>query len=186
MLPKTTIDRREYFERCHAESERILRRFDIPNPRCGFSVGLGWMPMVERALEKMVAAGWNKELAQVKQKFCQLRIYIDFGGYDDVDNPVKRFFREVVHRIAGLACKINHKLGMKLYELRDSSLLGKWKLNAVGKAVQEAEAECDRICEVCGKEREKKGPRGGWALCNACGQEEELDEETKRARGITK
>ena len=54
----------------------LLARLDIKPPQCGFSIGDGWFPIVEVALEKMVAAGWDHDLQQVKQKFCGLRIYI--------------------------------------------------------------------------------------------------------------
>lgn len=67
-----------------AEQEKrraeIMHRLDILGvkyPRCGFSVGPGWVPIVFMALEKMKAAGWDCELGQVKEKFGGLRIYTD-------------------------------------------------------------------------------------------------------------
>lgn len=59
-----------------AATEMILKKFDILPPRCGFSTGPGWARPIEKCFEKMIAAGWNKDLAQVKEKFCHLRIYI--------------------------------------------------------------------------------------------------------------
>lgn len=121
--------RQQYFDECRAEANRIMNRLGIEEPRCGFGIGLGWMPVVERALEEMIAAGWDRELHQVKQKFCGLRIYIGAGQWTRGD------------------------------ELRPTS---------IGAAILRAEKECESICEVCGKEREKKGTRSGWALCDAC------------------
>ena len=64
------------YEQARNESQRILDKLQIKRPSCGFDVGLGWMPIIEKALDEMVAAGWNKELDQIKQKFCGLRIYV--------------------------------------------------------------------------------------------------------------
>ena len=55
--------------------EALLKPRGIEYPECGFHVGDGWLPIVEEALDKMIAAGWDKQLDQVKQKFCGLRIY---------------------------------------------------------------------------------------------------------------
>jgi len=162
--------RQNYWDTCRAEGQRVMDRFGIAPPRCGFGIGLGWIASVERAFEKMVAAGWNKDLHQVKQKFCGLRIYIGFGGQDDVDNFLKKIVRKAVHK---LACQqlFHKKIRHLLFDLRDSNLLRQWRPNRIAKAVAEAEEECWNICEVCGKEREKKGQRSGWALCNACDQD---------------
>ena len=121
----------------------VLSRHGIAPPRCGFYVGPGWLPIVDRALGRLVEAGWDRGLEQVKQKFCQLRIY--------------------------LSCSLGY--------VED----GKWYPNDLGKIVNEAADECDRVCEVCGGERESKG--GGWGLaaCNAC----KRDLEEKRARAAT-
>lgn len=160
------------YNRRKDKAQRVMDRFGIGRPRCGFSIGEGWIPPVERAFEKMIAAGWDGKLSQVKQKFCQLRIYIDFGGYDDVDNPARKLVREIVHRTACLFSyknPVTRKISSLLFKLRDSKLLSKWRLNDVGRAVDQAESECDDLCERCGKERETKGFGWGMALCNACG-----------------
>jgi len=168
-MTKSYDVRQEYCDKCRAEANRIMARFDIKDCRCGFGLGLGWMPTVERAFEKMVAAGWDKDLQQVKQKFCGLRIYIGFGGHDDVDNPLKKIVRATAQGLARLCLKIRFvKMARLLFNIRDSNLIRQWRPNAIAKAIDEAEAECDKICEVCGNEREKKGVGSGWALCNAC------------------
>ena len=58
------------------QRDPTLSRLGILDPRSGFYVGKGWRPVVEKALEQMVAAGWDKELLQVKEKFGGLRIYV--------------------------------------------------------------------------------------------------------------
>lgn len=54
----------------------LLTSLDIKYPPCGFDIGDGWFPIVKQALMAMVLVGWDRDLQQVKQKFCGLRIYI--------------------------------------------------------------------------------------------------------------
>lgn len=54
----------------------MLRRLDIPQPPCFSAVGPGWMPAIEAALVKMIAAGWDRDLHQAKEKYGGLRLYI--------------------------------------------------------------------------------------------------------------
>lgn len=65
------------------EKELMLSTRNIRYPYCGFDIGDGWYPSVVAALDKMIAAGWDKDLAQIKQKFGGLRIYIG-QATDDV------------------------------------------------------------------------------------------------------
>lgn len=58
------------------EIQRILNKHGLKPPRCGFYAGDGWLPHIDRAFADMVAAGWDKELYQVKEKLGGLRIYI--------------------------------------------------------------------------------------------------------------
>jgi hypothetical protein len=58
--------------------EAMRKKYGIGEVPCGTSVGPGWLPIIDEALGKMVAAGWDRKLAQVKQKFCGIRIYV--GG----------------------------------------------------------------------------------------------------------
>ena len=109
----------------------LLTRLDIPWPECGFDARPGWLPIIEVTLERLITAGWDKKLDQVKQKFCQLRIYIsqcerDQNGFE----------------------------------------------NELGLIIRQGVEACDKVCEVCGNERERKGCGMGWALCNACGKDE--------------
>jgi hypothetical protein len=76
------MSRKKSIEYLHsAESgvigEKMCRRLDIEMPRGGCYVSKGWATVVEDALRRLIVAGWDKDLAQIKQKFCQLRIYLD-------------------------------------------------------------------------------------------------------------
>lgn len=159
---------RERMDKSSAEEKRVLGRFGIARPRCGFSCNAGWLPTVERALEKMVAVGWDRDLHQVKQKFCGLRIYIGAGSFDDIDNPVKKFIREPLIRVAS-SDRVPGKIRRLLWSVIHSRLLSATRPSAIAQIINEAERECDDLCEVCGKEREKKGFDTGMALCNECG-----------------
>lgn len=58
-----------------SEVDSLLAELGIDYPPCGFHIGRGWLPHVAGALRRMCAAGWAKDLAQVKQKFGGLRLY---------------------------------------------------------------------------------------------------------------
>jgi hypothetical protein len=53
----------------------LLADLGIQRVRAGFGIGGGWLPLVEETLRKLIEMGWNRHLAQVKQKFGQLCIY---------------------------------------------------------------------------------------------------------------
>jgi hypothetical protein len=104
--------------------------------------------------------------------------------YDNVDNPVKKFFRRPVVALAqnqaiwpkfrekGLGKVVYNlfsKIHIGLWDLSRSRLLREHKPSLISDAIDEAETECNNICENCGDEREKKGMDVGMALCNACG-----------------
>lgn len=42
-----------------------------------FSVGDGWLPLVQKIIEEAINKKWNKEICQVKEKFGGLRFYIN-------------------------------------------------------------------------------------------------------------
>lgn len=60
----------------------------IDYPECGFECPPGWLPIVLRALDRMRSVGWTGQLAQVKEKFGGLRIYVD-DHTDEVDAVIK-------------------------------------------------------------------------------------------------
>lgn len=42
-----------------------------------FGVGEGWLHLIKDMIEELIALGWDKRLAQSKEKFGGLRFYID-------------------------------------------------------------------------------------------------------------
>ncbi len=52
-----------------------------------FGVGNGWLGLIKDLIEKAIAAGWNKQTTQVKEKFGGLRFYIN-GAPDEVHNLI--------------------------------------------------------------------------------------------------
>lgn len=46
-----------------------------------FEVGDGWLPLIQKLIEEIIALGWNKRISQVKEKFGGLRFYI--GAFTD-------------------------------------------------------------------------------------------------------
>lgn len=45
-----------------------------------FDIEEGWYPLVLKLMQDLVAIGWNKQIAQVKEKFGGLRFYIMEGN----------------------------------------------------------------------------------------------------------
>lgn len=76
---KTGYDIKNYWDRAAAVDSKIrhsLEERGIKYPSLGFFIEEGWLDPVFRALDEMIKIGWDKDLHQVKQKFCQLRMYI--------------------------------------------------------------------------------------------------------------
>lgn len=42
-----------------------------------FEIGPGWYKLVKDLIEELIAAGWDKQVCQVKEKFGSLRFYIN-------------------------------------------------------------------------------------------------------------
>lgn len=79
--------------------DELLQKHGIKYPSCGFSIGDGWLSIVDEAFEKMIEAGWDRDLQQVKEKFCGLRIYIG-NGSEAVDVIIRD-----AERKAALCCE---------------------------------------------------------------------------------
>ena len=48
-----------------------------------FAIGPGWYGIVKDLIEKAIAAGWDRQICQVKEKFGGLRFYIN-GAPEEV------------------------------------------------------------------------------------------------------
>lgn len=77
MRPRDRGEMREYNDKCTAEFKALLEEFGVGPPRCYSGIGLGWIRPVRTMFKELVEAGWDKQLSQVKQKFCQLRVYLE-------------------------------------------------------------------------------------------------------------
>lgn len=62
------------------DSEELLARYDVTWPYCGFEDLPGWMPLIERLIQDLIALGWDRRVDQVKEKFGGLRFYICEGS----------------------------------------------------------------------------------------------------------
>ena len=130
------------WDRMRQEANDLCAEIGQAYPPCGFHVGDGWFPHVAKALREIAKVGVPWQLAQVKQKFCQLRIYadIDLPNEGTKESPIWGFMPE----------HSQHALYQRVQEI-----------------IGEAESACDRACESCGAEAEA-GPASGCKLCEAC------------------
>lgn len=58
-------------------TDQWLAKHGIPRTPCFSTVEKGWVPLLDQLVEDLVAMGWDKTLAQVKEKFGTLRFYAD-------------------------------------------------------------------------------------------------------------
>jgi hypothetical protein len=73
-------DTQAKWDRQRKQAEDLCKELGIDYPDCGFYIGDGWFPVVAEALRGIGQIGLKWKLGQVKQKFCQLRIYAEFPG----------------------------------------------------------------------------------------------------------
>ena len=136
------------------ELTAFLKDLGLEYPDCGYHVGDGWLPHTKDAIRKMAAiakeAGLELSIGQVKQKFCQLRIYwhvetpgVTRENHDSATNPW--LFEE------------NHPLHGKYEEIEA--------------AAGEAARICDALCEDCPNPSTYTGPGSGTKLCQPCKDE---------------
>ncbi len=94
MSPKMTLDdAKTMFPEVDA-AYQIFAELGIPDPDCWSHVPDTWLPIVRRCLEDLIAAGWDRRLGQVKEKFGGLRIYID-GETPALSAIIERAEREI-------------------------------------------------------------------------------------------
>lgn len=59
----------------------LLSKHGVAPPPCHSDCPSGWIPILDEALGALVELGWDRQLAQVKEKFGSLRIYLA-GTFD--------------------------------------------------------------------------------------------------------
>ena len=73
-------DRKLFFDKQKKAIEDLylfMENLGIKKPELGISIGPGWVEPVKKCLNDLCSAGWNKNVFQIKQKFCGLRFYFD-------------------------------------------------------------------------------------------------------------
>lgn len=99
------MDKQAFWNESRKAAQVILDKYQIEIPPIGFHIGLGWIPIVDQALEEMISAGWNKDLVQVKQKLCGLRIYI--GSASDAVHAIVQKAEQKAGKVCEV-CGVNH------------------------------------------------------------------------------
>ena len=84
--------------------------------------GDGWLPLIQELIEKLIAAGWNKEICQIKEKFAGLRFYTN-GQTDECWDLIREYEEKsynVCEWVQGYACCVATML--KLTGINDSAI----------------------------------------------------------------
>jgi len=50
----------------------------------------GWLQMIHDLIEELIAAGWDKQICQIKEKFGGLRFYINSGS-EEIHDIISRY-----------------------------------------------------------------------------------------------
>lgn len=74
----------------HDEIYKLLEKHGIKAPRCGAGCGMGWIPLIDTLIQELIAAGWDKDCAQIKEKFGGLRFYIGAGS-DEIHDIISKY-----------------------------------------------------------------------------------------------
>ncbi len=120
--PKRPKTRGQKRAGCRSLAE-LVERYDLrdahepgrPYPVEGnYGIPEGWIPLVERLVQRLIRLGWDRHLAQVKPKFGGLRFYVG-----DCTEPVFR----AIHRAYRLAERTCCVCG-KAVELGEDELRG--------------------------------------------------------------
>lgn len=88
---------------------RMLRReHGIDDAPDEIWIGPGWFGLLDETIAKLIAAGWDRKVAEIKQKFCALRFYV--GGRDD--NAIRAILLDAERRSVTMCehCGEPHKL----------------------------------------------------------------------------
>ncbi len=75
----------------------LLTKYDIKYPYCGFNCPPGWLWLVEKLIQDLIALGWDKDLHQVKEKFGGLRFYTGATSIemDELINKAENLSRSI-------------------------------------------------------------------------------------------
>lgn len=86
---------KNFWDKIHPTQDSLNKRLDDLGIKhehhYTIDIGNGWVEPIFKGLEEMIAAGWDRELVQIKQKFCECRIYV----HHDVSNKVQEILNKV-------------------------------------------------------------------------------------------
>ena len=90
-------------------NRRLISDRGLEPPYVSCEVGLGWIPLMERTLDRMIEAGMlPDQLAQVKSKFCILKIYVD---HDANDLPKRARLEAIIREAEKESCSLCEDCG---------------------------------------------------------------------------
>jgi len=85
----TTEEFEKYLESIGGlENGYFVNREPITTNIC--SCGEGWLQMISDLIEELIAAGWDKQIKQIKEKFGGLRFYIT-NGTEEIYLIIKKY-----------------------------------------------------------------------------------------------
>ena len=81
--------------------------------------GRGWDRLIRKLFQELSEAGWDGGIAQVKEKFGTLRVYLgwldeEYTGYDDFYEIIFRY-----EKLSETVCEVCGADGAKLRTLKD-------------------------------------------------------------------
>ena len=54
-----------------------------------FEVGDGWLELIKNLIQELISIGWDKNIAQVKEKFAELRFYTNTN--QEMDKIIQKY-----------------------------------------------------------------------------------------------
>jgi len=135
----------------------------------GLACGDGWYDLLETLCKNLDSITKNKDVEviadQVKEKFGGLRFYYHIVRDENMfDRLRERFWTFMV----------DHSWGRAYNRImRFKRIFFKSTVEKIRDAIDHAEGQSYKTCEVCGKPGKSRG--GGWVvtLCNECNNEHE-------------
>lgn len=73
------------------KQEELLAKYEIDlDRRYGNNIPRGWIPMLEQIFVKLIEAGWDRKVLQIKEKFGGLRFYFN-QNVDGLEEIVTKY-----------------------------------------------------------------------------------------------
>lgn len=62
---------------------------------CGADCGDGWVPLIDELITDLIALGWDKKIAQIKEKFGILAWYIDSVYEEEEESKYQAIYERI-------------------------------------------------------------------------------------------